>query len=57
MVLAKKLKWPVHGWVPFTKEGVQSLLPCRHLAYASSPKAYLMRRKLEVQTKSRINRV
>jgi len=30
MILAEKLKRPVPRWVPFTNEGIQSLLPCRH---------------------------
>ena len=38
MILAEKLKWPVNGWVA-VKEGVKSLLPCRHLACAYGPKA------------------
>jgi hypothetical protein len=37
MILAEELKRPVNGWIAM-KEGVQSLLPCCHLACAYKPK-------------------
>jgi hypothetical protein len=41
VILAEDLKRPVNRRIAFMKESDQSLLPCRHLACTSSPKAEL----------------